>query len=113
MSTDTSASRAAAPPGAPDRSRIGEAVRRLVVTESRLSVDPRTISEDEPLNGPLLKVNSLGFLGMLIRLEDDLGIALPDDLFVGRSFRTVGDLAALVTTAAQAAQAAQAAEAAR
>ncbi|MER7839425.1 acyl carrier protein [Streptomyces sp. NPDC096040] len=104
MSTDASVSSAAVPPGAPDRARIGEAVRRLVVTESRLSVDPRTISDDEPLNGPLLKVNSLGFLGMLIRLEEDLGIALPDDLFVGRTFSTVADLTALVATAAETAR---------
>ncbi|MEV5433793.1 acyl carrier protein [Streptomyces sp. NPDC052701] len=92
-----------APPlsSAPERDRIAAAVRRLVVTESRLSVDPATIAEDEPLNGPLLKVNSLGFLGMLIRLEDDLGLALPDDLFVGRSFATVRDLIDLVATAAE------------
>jgi acyl carrier protein len=100
----SSAPPASAPSGAPDRDRIAHAVRRLVVTESRLSVDPRSISDDEPLNGELLKVNSLGFLGMLIRLEDDLGIALPDDLFVGRTFTTVGDLAVLVTTAAEAAR---------
>ncbi|MER6441332.1 phosphopantetheine-binding protein [Streptomyces sp. NPDC001185] len=85
---------------APERDRIAATVRRLVVIESRLSVDPATIAEEEPLNGALLKVNSLGFLGMLIRLEDDLGLDLPDDLFVGRSFATVRDLIDLVATAA-------------
>ncbi|MFF8035263.1 MULTISPECIES: acyl carrier protein [unclassified Streptomyces] len=104
MSSEPSVSTAPPLSTAPDRDRIAAAVRRLVVTESRLSVDPATISEDEPLNGPLLKVNSLGFLGMLIRLEDDLGLALPDDLFVGRSFATVRDLIDLVATAAEAAR---------
>ncbi|MFD8260117.1 acyl carrier protein [Streptomyces griseoluteus] len=101
MSSETPVSIAPTASTAPDHDRIADAVRRLVVTESRLSVDPATITEDEPLNGPLLKVNSLGFLGMLIRLEDDLGLSLPDDLFVGRSFTTVRDLIDLVATAAE------------
>ncbi|MFH8803888.1 acyl carrier protein [Streptomyces sp. NPDC017936] len=104
MSSETPVSTAPPASTAPDHDRIAAAVRRLVVTESRLSVDPATVSEDEPLNGPLLKVNSLGFLGMLIRLEDDLGLALPDDLFVGRSFTTVRDLIDLVATAVETAR---------
>ncbi|WP_307961758.1 aldehyde dehydrogenase family protein [Salinispora arenicola] len=52
-----------------DRPRVNEAVKRLVVRESRVSVDPGTIDDLEPLNGDLLRVNSLGFLGMLVRLE--------------------------------------------
>ncbi|MGW3095105.1 acyl carrier protein [Streptomyces sp. NPDC001102] len=104
MSSETSVPTPPAASAAPDLHRIAAAVRRLVVTESRLSVDPATIAEDEPLNGPLLKVNSLGFLGMLIRLEDDLQVALPDDLFVGRKFATVRDLIDLVASATEAAR---------
>jgi acyl carrier protein len=88
----------------PDRARIAEAVKRLVVTESRLSIDPSAVPDGEPLNGRLLKVNSLGFLGMLIHLEDNLGITLPDDLFVGHSFETVQDLIDLVVKAAEGAE---------
>ncbi|MEU6556708.1 acyl carrier protein [Streptomyces sp. NPDC046915] len=106
VSVVPSVSSASSASSVPERDLIAAAVRRLVVTESRLSVDPATIAEEEPLNGALLKVNSLGFLGMLIRLEDDLGLALPDDLFVGRSFATVRDLIDLVDTAATAATAA-------
>ncbi|HEX6872094.1 MAG TPA: acyl carrier protein [Micromonosporaceae bacterium] len=73
-----------------------DAVRRIVVRESRLSIDPATVAEDEPLDGPLLRVTSLGLLGMLIRLEDELAITLPDDLFAGRVVRTVADLAAVI-----------------
>lgn len=87
----------------PDPAAVTAAVKRVLVTESRISVDPATVDDDEPLNGDLLKVTSLGFLGMLIRLEDDLDVTLPDDLFVGRSFHTVRDLVALVVDAAEAA----------
>ena len=74
-------------------------MKRLVVRESRLSIDPQTVSEDELLNGSLLHVTSVGFLGMLVQLEDELGVTLPDDLFAGRTFNTVGDLIDVVATA--------------
>ena len=78
---------------------VAAAVKRLVVRESRLSIDPQTVSEDELLNGPLLHVTSVGFLGMLVQLEDELEVTLPDDLFAGRTFTTVGDLVDVVATA--------------
>ncbi|MBT2383363.1 acyl carrier protein [Streptomyces sp. ISL-11] len=85
----------------PDPTLISASVKRVLITESRISVTPDAVPDDEPLNGGLLKVSSLGFLGMLIRLEDDLGVELPDDLFVGRTFHTVRDIIDLVTTAAE------------
>jgi acyl carrier protein len=78
------------------RPEVSRAVRRLVVLESRLSVDPDGIAETEPLNGTLLRISSLGFLGMLVRLEDELDATLPDDLFVNRTFTTVADLVDVV-----------------
>jgi acyl carrier protein len=68
----------------------------MVARESRLSIDPDRIADDEPLDGPLLRVTSVGLLGMLIRLEDDLSLTLPDDLFVGRVLYTVDDLVDVV-----------------
>jgi acyl carrier protein len=78
---------------------VAAAVKRLVVRESRLSIDPQAVSEEELLNGPLLHVTSVGFLGMLVQLEDELGVTLPDDLFAGRTFNTVGDLIDVVGSA--------------
>jgi len=78
---------------------VATAVKRLVVRESRLSIDPQSVSEDELLNGELLHVTSVGFLGMLVQLEDELGVTLPDDLFAGRTFNTVGDLIDVVASA--------------
>jgi acyl carrier protein len=81
------------------RAEVTDAVKRMVAIESRLAIDPRDIADVEPLNGELLKVNSLGFLGMLVRLEDELDVTLPDDLFVGRTFTTVADLTDVVLVA--------------
>ncbi|MEU4744644.1 acyl carrier protein [Actinosynnema sp. NPDC023658] len=78
------------------RDEVGAAVKRMVVAESRLTIDPATVDDTEPLNGEVLRVTSVGFLSMLIRLEDELGVTLPDDLFAGRTFRTVADLVDVV-----------------
>ena len=83
-----------------DRAAVADAVKRVVIAESRLSISPDDITEDEPLVGDLLRVNSLGFVGMLVRIEDELAVTLPDDLFVGRSFRTVADLVDVVRAGA-------------
>jgi len=81
------------------RTEVNNAVKRMVAVESRLAMDPTAIPDIEPLNGELLKVNSLGFLGILVRLEDELDVTLPDDLFVGRTFSTVADLTDVVLVA--------------
>lgn len=82
-----------------DRTAVATVVKKVVVAESRLSIPPESIADDEPLVGDLLNVNSLGFVGMLVRIEDELDATLPDDLFVGHSFRTVADLIDVVTAA--------------
>lgn len=81
---------------------IGIAVKRVLVLESRLSISPEQLADSEPLNGGLLTINSLGFIGMLIRLEDELDVTLPDDLFIGQTFSTVADLIDAVARGAKA-----------
>jgi acyl carrier protein len=79
---------------------ISIAVKRMLILESRLSMPPEQLPDSEPLNGGLLSINSLGFVGMLIRLEDELDVTLPDDLFIGQAFRTVADLVRVVALGA-------------
>lgn len=79
-----------------ERAEVSRSVKKVVIAESRLPIGPEAIADDERLNGELLKVNSLGFVGMLVRLEDELDVTLSDELFVGRSFTTVADLVDVV-----------------
>ena len=84
------------------RAAVTSAVKRMVILESRLAVPEDRVRDDEPLNGELLSVNSLGFLGMLVRIEDELDAVLPDDLFIGRPVETVADVVDLVLFAVEA-----------
>lgn len=80
------------------RDEVAEILKGIVIRESRLSISPAQLAHDEPLNGDLLQINSLGFLGMLVLLEDALDVTLADDLFAGRLFTTVADLVDVVMT---------------
>lgn len=86
--------------------QVNQLIKQLVLRESRLTIPVSEVSDDEPLNGELLRVNSLGFLGMLVHLEDQLDVTLPDDLFAGRTFTTVADLVTVVVAAIDSAAAA-------
>jgi acyl carrier protein len=79
-----------------DRDRVATAVKQMLIAESRLTLRPEELSGDEPLNGQLLRINSLGFLGILIQLEDSLDVILPDDMFTGRRFHIVDDIVGVV-----------------
>ncbi|MBO2461099.1 acyl carrier protein [Actinomadura violacea] len=85
---------------APSSGEVATAVKRMLIAESRLSMDPAELAGDEPLKGDVLNVSSLGFVGMFVRLEDELDVELPDDLFNGRTFTTVDDMVEVVAAAA-------------
>jgi acyl carrier protein len=79
---------------------VSTAVKLMLIAESRSSVDPAELSDDEPLKGAVLNVSSLGFVGVLVRLEDQLGVDLPDNLFAERTFSIVRDIVDIVAEAA-------------
>jgi acyl carrier protein len=79
---------------------VSDAVKRMLIAESRITLDPAPLRDDEPLVGPVLNVSSFGFIGMLIRLEDELGVDLPDNLFVNHTFTTVADIVTIVAEGA-------------
>ena len=85
-----------------DRPHISHCVKKVLVAESGLDLTPDAVTDDEPLNGAVLTLNSFAFVGMLVRLEDELDITLADDLFVGRSFTTVRDVVDVVDSSLRA-----------
>ncbi|MEV5977402.1 acyl carrier protein [Streptomyces sp. NPDC052114] len=83
---------------------VAETVKAIVVAEARADLAPAQLPDDEPLDGERLKVSSMGLLGILTRLEDEFGAAMPDDLFTGRSLKTVQDLVDLVNEGSEGAR---------
>jgi acyl carrier protein len=90
--------------GAPPTAReyVAALVKRSLIKESGQSFPSDQITGDELLNGRVLRVASMGLLGMLIRLEEELDVTLPDNLFAGRIFRVVDDVIEVVFEAVQA-----------
>ncbi|MGW1818789.1 acyl carrier protein [Streptomyces sp. NPDC002125] len=85
----------------PDRDSIAGEVKRVVIAERGLALQPSELADGEPLDGELLKISSMALLGILTRLEDELSTGLPDDLFAGRSYKTVHDLIVLACDGAE------------
>ncbi|WP_448322335.1 acyl carrier protein [Streptomyces sp. CO7] len=79
------------------------AVKKVVAAASEPPVDPLGLADDEPLNGERLHINSLSLIGLLVQVEEETGVALSDELFVGRSFATVADITAIVEQSSEAA----------
>ncbi|MFF7239968.1 acyl carrier protein [Streptomyces collinus] len=78
-------------------------VKKILAAASEPPVDPRGLTDDEPLNGERLHINSLTLIGLLVQVEEETGVVLSDELFVGRSFATVADVTAIVEQSSEAA----------
>lgn len=87
-----------------EQSEIVGRIKRIVAAESQISSGADSLPDTTPLTGGVLRINSLAMLGMLVKLEDELGVQLPDDLLLGRRFKTLGDIISAVLTALRAPQ---------
>jgi acyl carrier protein len=104
MTTQFAVESGGAMSGAPPiaREHVAALVKRSLIQESGQSFSSDQLTGNELLNGRVLRVASMGLLGILIRLEDELDITLPDNLFAGRTFRVVDDVVEVVFEAVQA-----------
>jgi acyl carrier protein len=84
-------------------SRITSVVKKVAAAASEPPAAPESLKDDEPLNGDRLHINSLTLISLLVQIEEETGVALSDELFVGRSFATVADVAAVVEQSSEAA----------
>lgn len=78
------------------RSSVLERVRRILIDNLDVRRDPEEIDPDTPLFGTGLGLDSVDAVELLISLEVEFGVSLPDEL-VGRAMmRTVNNLVDLV-----------------
>jgi acyl carrier protein len=76
-----------------DRDDIVRTVKQVLIQEARVNIAPDMLADDEPLNAETLRITSLSFIGIVLALEEELGIHLEDELFMKTRFTTVEDLA--------------------
>ncbi|MGW0331801.1 acyl carrier protein [Streptomyces sp. NPDC003011] len=87
----------------PTSPHLTSVVKKVVAAASEPPVDPHGLTDDEPLNGERLHINSLSLISLLVQIEEETGVALSDELFVGRSFATVADITTIVEQSSEAA----------
>ncbi|HSQ60235.1 MAG TPA: phosphopantetheine-binding protein [Acidobacteriota bacterium] len=71
-------------------------VRRLLIDSLRVQREPDEIDPDAPLFGSGLGLDSLDAVELLVCLDADFGVKLPDDAFGRAEMRTVNSLVDLI-----------------
>lgn len=84
----------------PPPSELGcnpERIKRLLVDQLRLGRDPSSISDDEPLFGGELGLDSIDALELVVALEREFAISIPSEAVGREAFASAAALAAFVT----------------
>ncbi len=85
-----------------ERDQIVERARRLVVSGLRLEIDPAAIVEDAPIFGEGLGLDSIDALELVVLVEEEFGVAVPDEDAARQAFASLGALADYIIAAAPA-----------
>jgi len=78
------------------RERILEEIRHMLIERLRVARHPDEIDPDTPLFGSGLGLDSLDAVELLVCLDADFGVKLPDDVLGRAGMRTVNSLVDLV-----------------
>ena len=73
---------------------IEAAIRRLLQEAGKLAVDPRRIKDADDLYE--LGLSSLATVGLMISIEAEFDIEIPDALLTRDNFRSIGALTRMV-----------------
>jgi len=79
---------------AKERQGLCDAIKRMIVDRLDLPIDPDWITDDQPLFGRGLELDSVDTLELMLGLEADFDLALTDD--DRAAFGSVGTLAARI-----------------
>lgn len=87
---------AAALPLVAHREEVLERVRRLLIEKLRVRREPVEIDPDTPLFGTGLGLDSIDSVELLVCLDTDFGVRIPDDVTGRAVLRTVNGIVDLV-----------------
>jgi acyl carrier protein len=79
-----------------DTTQIEATLLDYICSELLYDQDTSEVTVDTPLPGNLL--DSLGLVNLVGFIEDEFGLAVPDEALQPENFRTVRDIAAYIAT---------------
>jgi acyl carrier protein len=75
---------------------LNDKVKELIVRRLKLTIDPNTIKDDAPLFGEGLGLDSIDALELVVGLEQEFGVSIPDEDVGREAFASVNALVAYV-----------------
>ncbi len=79
-----------------ETNELAERVKRLLVQELDLELSPGDLPDNEPLYSPRIRLDSLGYLGLLLSFEREFKVRLDPSDVATHSMKTVDNLVELV-----------------
>lgn len=75
---------------------LNDKVKELIVRRLKLTIDPNTIKDDAPLFGEGLGLDSIDALELVVGLEQEFGVSIPDEDVGREAFASVNALVAYI-----------------
>ena len=75
---------------------LNDKVKDLIIRRLKLRIDRKTIKDDAPLFGEGLGLDSIDALELVVGLEQEFGISIPDEDVGREAFASVNALAAYI-----------------
>ena len=75
---------------------VRERLKKLIVERLKLQIDPAGIDADAPLFGEGLGLDSIDALELVVGLEQEFGVQVPDEAVGREAFASINALAEFV-----------------
>ncbi|MBI5181903.1 MAG: acyl carrier protein [Nitrospirae bacterium] len=75
---------------------LNDKVKELIVRRLKLTIDHKAIKDDAPLFGEGLGLDSIDALELVVGLEQEFGISIPDEDVGREAFASVNALVAYI-----------------
>ena len=75
------------------KSEIAQRAKQLLISGLRLDISPEEILDSEPIFGTGLGLDSIDALEFVVLIEEQFGVAIPDEEVAKRVFASIDALA--------------------
>ncbi len=75
---------------------VKDRLKKLIIQRLKLQMDPNSIDDDAPLFGEGLGLDSIDALELVVGLEQEFGVQVPDEAVGREAFASINALAEFV-----------------